>query len=168
MFESGAIDLALGHWPKLSTRRGFHRERLFAESFACVVRHNHPVIGRTTTLKQFSEAQHLIITTDGNSDGMVERTLSRNNLSRKVSVRVPHFLAIPGILENSDLIATIPLGVAKLLAVRHRLRIMPPPLEIPHFEVGQYWHKRFHHEPGLTWLRTVIHEFFSERHGAAS
>jgi hypothetical protein len=96
--------------------------------------------------------------------GMVDRSLSRSNISRKIAARVPHFLAIPGILENSDLIATIPLGVAKVLSVRHRLKIMPLPFEMPHFEVGQYWHKRFHREPGVTWLRDTVQKFFANKH----
>ena len=165
MFESGSINLALGYWPKFSARRGFYKERLFSESFACVARRNHPSIGRSLTLRQFVELPHLVIMTDGSSDGMVERSLSRSNVSRKIAARVPHFLAIPSILENSDLIATIPLGVAKVLAVRRRLKIMPAPLEMPHFEVSQYWHKRFHREPGLTWLRGIVQNFFASRHG---
>ena len=166
MFESGAVDLALGHWPRFSVRRGFHKERLFAESFACVARAQHPRVGRSMTLKQFAELPHLVVTPYGNSDGMVERALSRLGVTRKVVVRVPHFLAIPHLVEDSDLIATIPLGVARTLADRHRLRIVSAPVDIPHFEVSQYWHKRFHHEPGLSWLRGVVHGSFAERQSA--
>lgn len=161
--ESGTVDLALGHWPRFSLRQGFYKERLFVESFVCVVGTDNALVGRAITLKQFAKLSHIVVATSGNSDGTIERALSKLGIVRKVALRVPHFLAIPHIVEDSDLIATIPLDIARTIVDRRRLRILPLPFHVSHFEVSQYWHKRFHHEPGLEWLRSTVQLALSVR-----
>ena len=161
-FEAGSIDLALGYWPQFNKRRGFERQCLFTDSFVCVVRKDHPKIGKAITLEQVADASHVVVTTHGNTDGVIERALVQQNLTRKVVVKVPHFLAVPAIVTNSDLVATIPKGFANVLARIHPLRLLPPPFKLSPFEVSVYWHCRFNHDPGLKWIIGTIGALFSD------
>lgn len=159
-FEMGALDLALGYWPQFSSRRGFQRRHLFSDSFVCIAREDHPKIGRKLTMQQFAEASHVIVTTHGNTDGVIEQTLVERGLKRRVVARVPHFLAVPKIIANTDFIVTIPSGLAISFADIHPLRIHRLPIAIDPFEVSVYWHNRFDHDVGLKWMRETIEDHF--------
>jgi hypothetical protein len=63
-------------------------------------------------------------------------------------------------VERTDLVLTVPSVVAELLAQRASFRILSPPLPLPGFEVKQYWHERFHSDPGNQWLRHAIASLF--------
>lgn len=45
--------------------------------------------------------------------GWVDRTLERQNLQRHVAISVPHFLAAPFIVANTNLVVTLAERVAK-------------------------------------------------------
>lgn len=161
-FEAGAIDMALGYWPQLSASRGFERRRLFTDSFACVIRKDHPVIRRTISAEQFTEATHVIVTTHGNTDGVIERALLQQGLRRRIVVRVPHFLAVPEIITNTDSVVTIPAGLAARLSKIYPLRVLSPPLTLNSFDVSVYWHVRFNNDPGLRWMKETLGDLYGD------
>jgi hypothetical protein len=33
-------------------------------------------------------------------------------------------------------------------------------MKLPRIEIGQYWHERFHREPGHKWIRSVFTRLF--------
>jgi hypothetical protein len=35
-----------------------------------------------------------------------------------------------------------------------------PPIRLPRIEISQYWHERFHREPGNVWIRKVFAKLF--------
>ncbi len=37
------------------------------------------------------------------------------------------------------------------------------PIEIPKFNIAQYWHDRFHTDPGNRWLRGVFARLYGRR-----
>jgi len=69
-------------------------------------------------------------------------------------VSVPHFLFVPELLRNSELVAVLP---ERLLSNgAHDLRIAEPPLAIPGYEMIMVWHERSHLDPAHRWLRDAI------------
>jgi DNA-binding transcriptional LysR family regulator len=69
-------------------------------------------------------------------------------------VSVPHFLFVPDLLRNSDLVAVLP---ERLLASgAHDLRAVDPPLTIAGYEMIMVWHERSHLDPAHRWLRDRI------------
>src|SRR5260370_17248387 len=56
--ESGEVDIALGGFPNLYA--GVMEQTLFRESYACLVRREHPTIGATMSIKQFNRAPHSV------------------------------------------------------------------------------------------------------------
>jgi DNA-binding transcriptional LysR family regulator len=85
-------------------------------------------------------------------------------LRRRVTVRVSHFLGLWSIIADSDLIVTLPRRLAKACAAMAALQILETPVPLPSFQVTQYWHERFHHDPSNKWLRSR----FVELYGAAA
>jgi DNA-binding transcriptional LysR family regulator len=156
---SGDVDLALGFIPQLRT--GFYQQRLFRDSYASVARAEHPQIRGSLTLQQYRQAGHALVFSAGTGHGQViERVLQRKDVRGRVALRITHFLALPAIVASTDLIATLPKNLAVSFAAFPKIRIFTPPVDFPAFDVKQYWHERFHREPGHRWLRGLIGKLF--------
>ncbi len=154
----GEIDLALGYLPEVSG--AIERVPLFQEHYVCVTR-NDGAIGKLT-LKRFTSAPHVAIESMGSGHALFEKALQREGIVRNVVLRVPHFIVIPMIIAQSDLVVTAPAGVAERIAKPMNLRIHPLPIKFPKFEVSLFWHPRFANDPPVAWLRQQLTRLFQE------
>jgi DNA-binding transcriptional LysR family regulator len=159
--ESGEVDLAVGYFPALQGAT-IYQQRLFSHSFVCLVRQDHPHIGDQISLAQFLGAQHVVVQRPGVSQEFVEQALAEQGLSRRVVLSVPHFLAIPLLVAESDLVVTVPYAVGKSFARMANLKVLRPPLPIRPVDIKQHWHTRYHHDQANLWLRGVVAELFVE------
>lgn len=152
----GVVDVALG----INERLGAGcREMAIAENvYACVVRIGHPQVGAQLTLRQFRECRHLLVKQGASSyhGAVVERALRQKSVAATIAVEVANFHSVGPLLAESDLLATVPAGLANLLAKRWGLRVLQPPLALPAYTLSLYWHERFHRDPGNIWLRTLF------------
>lgn len=156
---AGEVDLAMGFIPQLSA--GFRQQRLFRDDYACIVREDHPRVRDGLGLKAFREARHVLVASEGTGHGeVIGRALARKSVKAAVALRVVHFLAVPQIVAGSDLVAVLPRNLARAFADSHPIRLFDSPIELPPFDVRQYWHERYHREPGNRWLRGVAAELF--------
>ncbi len=169
-FLSGEADLAIGFLPGL--RAGFYQQRLFSDTYVCVVRKGHPRIGRKLSLEQFVAESHVLTEPGGSryrtmtyqtsTTTLIEQHLASRGLSRRIALRVPHFMVVPDIVESTDLIATVPSYVIRHSASRDGLKMLQLPIDLPQFEVKQFWHQRSHEDPANRWMRGVIAQLFKQ------
>lgn len=157
--EQGRVDLAIGFLPELKT--DIFQRRLFPQRYACLFREGHPLAGTEFTMDHFARADHIVVMS-GRGHGMINDQIERLVGRRSVKLRVPHFVALPQILQATDLVATIPQKIAESLAPPFGLQFVPHPVDLPDFQINLFWHARFHHEPGNQWLRTLIGDKFAE------
>jgi len=160
MLEAGDVDLALGFMPQLDA--GFYQQSLFRQHYVCLASAAHPRIHGSLSLAQFEAEEHAVVTTSGTGHLFVDRELQRQGIVRKVALRIPNFLGVAFVIEETDLLVTIPTRLGELLAGRGRFQIHPVPFSLPDYAVKQHWHARFHHDPGNRWLRGVIRELLGE------
>jgi len=158
--ESGAVDLAIGFIPDL--KAGFYQQRVFEQKYVCMVRHDHPTIGETLSMKGFIAARHAVVNAQGTGHGIVEAMFERAGLSPEVLLRLPHFLAAPMVVAATDLVVTVPQKLGEVFARVLPVRLLPHPLRIPEFKVNQYWHRRYHKDPANQWLRGHFARLFRE------
>ena len=156
---AGALDLAVGFLPGLGPP--VRRKQLFRDPYVCLMRSDHPRIGKTLTRKNFTEASHALVSYRG-GHRVIEEALERAGLSRRIALRVPHFTVVPMVLERTDLILTLPARVARVFEQRGNFRSLPPPVPIPPADVGVHWHERFDADPGNRWLREQLLELFTD------
>ncbi len=154
--EDGSLDLAIGLFPDAPA--GFYRQRLFSDDFACIVRAKHPVTREGLTLEAYTSLRHALITVAGEERGAADAALERLGLTRRIALRIPHFLAAPLIVAESDLVLTLPRRLARRFARFANLTFMDPPVEIGGFTISQLWHERRHHDPAHLWLRALLAE----------
>ena len=160
--ETGNIDLAVGYLPQLPAK--IRRARLFEEHYVCMTRPDHPLGRRAPlTLKEFLGARHVLITSMGSGHQALERTLAERGVRDNVALRLPHFVVVPLIIANTDLIVSVPSRVAGATARLVKSRVHPLPIPIPSFDVSLYWHERVENDGANRWLRSALIELFGDR-----
>lgn len=160
--ETGTIDFAMGSFAHLT--KGIRRQALWTESYVSVVRRGHPRIGAEPSVKAFAAERHVLVSTlgTGHAHRLAERALEAAVAPANILCRVPIFLAAAIVAKRSDAVATLPLSIATVLAEDLDLEVVTPPIKLPRIEISQYWHSRFHREPGSQWIRSVFVRLFRE------
>lgn len=156
---SGSVDIALGYFPDL-TGPGFYQQRLFFHPFTCVVRKDHPLIGDTISLEQFHLVEHAVVSEKGRSQEIAEKRMLELALDRQITLQSPHFMSVPLIVANSDIISVVPKAVGQAYARHTNLKLLEPPIDIPAIELKQFWHSRVHNDSAVVWLRGLIARTF--------
>lgn len=157
--RDGRADLALGLIPQLDA--GFYQQTLFDQDWICLASKRHPRVRPDAfTRRDYAREYHAGIVS-GTGQQLLEATLQRLDLQRRVALRLPGFLGLPATLSTTQLVATLPRHIGETLArTASGLQVLPCPLPIPKFQVKQHWHARFHNDPANQWLRGVCAELF--------
>jgi DNA-binding transcriptional LysR family regulator len=162
LLAEGGIDLVIG--PLHDFGPQYHRRRLFSDTLVCVVSAQHPTIRDVLTLDAYLEGVHGAYRPAAASHAFINRAVESVFLAagreRRVAVRVAYTIGLGPIIEASDLIFTLPGGLAARIAKGADLRVLPTPFKAPKFEISQQWHHRLHKDPGNVWLRKSVEKLF--------
>lgn len=154
LLEAGEVDVAIGTFTSLVS--GCMQKRLFQDRYVCVVRKNHPAFQEGMNPQAFTTTPYAIAEASGYVHEQLDRWLVRHKMPRNVKLQVPHFLVLPLVVAQSDLIAIMAERIANEFASIVPIRIMPPPLRLPSYDVKLFWHERFHRDPANQWLREFV------------
>ncbi len=157
---TGEIDLAIGFLPQLEA--GFYQQTLFKQHYVVVANAHHPRLnGDTLSSEQYASELHIdILATGGHY--VVEHELQKLGVQRNILARLPSYLGVGLVVQETDAIATIPNYLSKVLLSRGDLKILQLPYAFPEYGVKQHWHSRVHQNPGNQWLRRLCFELFSD------
>lgn len=159
---SGDVDLAVGLFEGLGG--GFFEQRLYRDDFVCIVRADHPTVGNTFSQQQFIDLPHVLVSSGGTGhEAAIEKIVVKQRVKRSVALSVPHFLALPAIVAQTDATGTVPRKLALSFMNSINIKLLTSPIKFPTIEIKQHWHARYHHDPANKWLRSVFAELFSER-----
>jgi DNA-binding transcriptional LysR family regulator len=160
--EGDNLDLAFGSVRKLPP--SFFQKTLFKDQFACIASKKHPRIGEHITLERYINERHVVVTSAGTGAWVLESVVDRLPQRRGVVLEIPTFLGLGRIVATTDLIGTVPMRLAKVLAATQTIRILQLPVKIPIYDVKLYWHERQHNNVANKWLRKVVVDLFREPH----
>jgi DNA-binding transcriptional LysR family regulator len=163
MLEMGEADLALGLIPGLEA--GFHDQRLYTQDFVCLINVQHPRIRTEFSARAYQAEGHIGILSS-TSYTMLQNSLKSHGIARDVQLELPGFLGLAAIVSSTDLIATVPRMIGEALASSGTIRVVSCPVRIPSFTVKQYWHVRYHDDPGIRWLRASCARLFARDEAA--
>lgn len=159
---SGDVDLAVGLFEGLGG--GFFEQRLYRDDFVCIVRADHPTVGNTFSQQQFIDLPHVLVSSGGTGhEAAIEKIVVKQRVKRSVALSVPHFLALPAIVAQTDATGTVPRKLALSFMNSINIKLLTSPIKFPTIEIKQHWHARYHHDPANKWLRSIFAELFSER-----
>lgn len=156
LLEDGGADLAIGYYASLGIKH--YQRPLFRRSMVGIARAGSPVLRAKMTLARFVEARHVVATGLAVNNAVLEKELRRRGKTLDVALEVPYLLAVPGIVADSDLLATVPVELAALFAKVAAIATFPLPIRLPDLTVRQYWHARHHHDSGHRWFRGLVEE----------
>src|SRR5262249_11270463 len=149
--RTGRVDAYFGSWSKIPPY--LHQFLLRHEGFACIARRGHPRTRKSRlTPRAYTELEHVVVTQEDWPGGVVDTALADQGLGRRESIRTPHFLVAAQIVARSDAIATLPRGVAAVLARCLPLDVLRPPVDVSTIPIHMVWHPRTHEEAPHRWL----------------
>ena len=141
-----------------------HVQKLFRERFIYVARRDHPLLQGRLTTALLSRLQHVVADPPGTPHAAaVDKVLARAGVRLAAALRVRSFLCVGPIVVGTDLVAVVPSNLAALVAEHVDLRLIEPPLVFPGFDVSMVWHRRYHRDPAVEWLRATFVELFSKK-----
>lgn len=132
-----AADLLLRHELDLAltaggfSYRSLSKMQVASGGYACLVSRDVT----TLSLERFIHTPHLLISHGGHI-GLVDEQLAELGFSRRIAASTTHFAAIPWLLQDDTLLATLPAHAAQAIAARTpHLRCLPCPLSMPDYAI---------------------------------
>ena len=154
LLDNGSIDIACGLFPEAVPWH--HEQALFQDTYVCAARHDHPSLRETLSFDDYIALPHLLVSIKEDRLGRVDNLLAQQGLKRQVALSIPHFLAAPFALAQTDLIATLACRVALGFSQIQVLKLLPLPFELEGFTVAMRWHRSSQNSPANQWLRSLI------------
>ena len=154
--QKGQIDLAVVARQSSSLKDG--EALVLQETACCVVRDDHPRVGKRLDLATFTREKHVIVNLYGQLHSWVDTKLEEMGRTRDVKFVVPYFNAVPEIVSTTDLIGTLPRRLAEQAAGHYALKLYAFPFDFPPVHFVMCWHPRRERDVELRWLRGAISE----------
>ena len=152
--EQHEVDFVLAGTDKTSAI--LRRSTVLKDNFVCVMSANNPAAQQELTLEKYLEMRHCQVSFYTLRPGIVDMALADRGMKRNAVVRVPHFLAAAFIVEDSDLIVTLPRKLGMQLAQQKQFVARELPLKVSSFSIYLYWHVRNQNNPMHSWLRKTF------------
>src|ERR1700752_4684155 len=112
---------------------------------------NPPTIRGTISFEQFLRTPQLVYQPSGGGHGeqenVVDKAFWAAGVERRVAVRLAHTMGISSIVSSTDLLVVVPRRLARVCDGLINGTIFELPIDIPRFQIAQYWHDRFHADP---------------------
>ncbi len=134
---------------------GFEKETLFTDTEAVVVRKEHPHASQLKALDVFLRSRHVAVVGAGLSEDPVDSWLRGHGLSRDIVLQVPSYLQALQATSQADVVALVPRRLARSVARRFSLRLLPPPIEPGDYQEHLFYPRRAAQDPASMWIRTL-------------
>ena len=158
LVDRGEIDLLIGSFRNIPKR--IRQQRLYTDGYVCIARrgNTHLCERGTMGLEAYTAAPHVLVTLAADDRGVVDEALGKLGLRRRVAVTVSDFHLVPRIVERTDMIGHLPRRIADELVRNFALVVLPPPIQLPAWNVELFWGGVSDSEPGAAWIRSRLFE----------
>lgn len=156
LFSSGAVDVSASYFP--NPPASLRVRPLFQDRLVGIARRGHPFLAGPRDLDSFCAASHAIIEPGEATmyNAQVDQALSALGRTRRVALSKPTFLGVPFIVEQSDLLATMPEKAARGMTRFAAVELFEPPVPLKPIDVVLLWHDRTHTNALQRWFRELV------------
>jgi len=154
VLRDGGADLAVGIYGDLPQE--MRSRQLVTDRFVCVVRKDHPVVGKRLNLDQFVELAHIQVAPRGKPGGYLDDVLRDKGRRRTVARAVPYFVTALQLTAQTDYLLVVSERIAERLAPSLGLKILEVPVELRPYALSLVWHPRFDGDAAHRFLRDVF------------
>jgi DNA-binding transcriptional LysR family regulator len=152
--ERGALDIVFTGGAAPPPLRS---EPLFEDSYSCLLFAEHPLArAAEPTLDAYLDCDHVIINIAEARQGAVDIRLGALGRSRRANVTVPYHALAAAVVQETNLVATLPNRLLDALTLPTSLSVIPTPAEIAPISFSMAWHPRLDNDPAQRWLRETI------------
>jgi len=144
------VDVVLDYYP--STHAHITVNDLFENNFTCVMKPDHELADKDLDLQSFCSAEHLLVSLSGDPSGVVDSSLKKLGLQRRVAMTVNSFSCAIELLQSANLICVMPYSMASKAIVRGELIQKVLPLKVMPAPISIAWHKRNQRNLALKWF----------------
>lgn len=158
--NTGKVDAAVCNRGTLSIESA--AETLFVDKYVCLVSQAHPRVGEALSIEQYLQERHILVTPE-TGHNLVEERLLELGYSRNIALRLPHLSVLPQVVATTDLLLTLPSGMAALLATQHKVRVVTLPFNVRELDVMLRWPKHSELSPAQSWLVLMLKHCLGQR-----
>jgi DNA-binding transcriptional LysR family regulator len=173
--DLGRIDLAVGIFAQIPARMS--AQTLTTQGEMIVMRKGHPAATRKLSLRDLAKYPLVTISVGGQEEGAVDGFLLERGLARqsemfdrrsleeamagigeapRLRVTVPHSLAIPSLLNGTDMLSIVPASLATAFKRGSDLLVRQLPYPTTTSVIRALWHRRNEHDHAHAWLREAL------------
>ncbi|WP_407179853.1 LysR family transcriptional regulator [Bradyrhizobium sp. STM 3562] len=171
--DLGRIDVAIGVFSSPPSR--FRTALLFEYDDVLIVSASRKLC--RIDKAAFEKLSLVVVSFGGEQEGAIEGFISERGLARRsemydraalekafgdsdlpprMAISLPHFLALPALIEGSELAAIVPRPLAKAFERTHSIAIHELPYTTNPLEVRLLWHERVDEDPSHRWLHDIL------------
>ena len=146
-------------------------KRLFPEHYVIACRRDHPMVAsatpdRVANLEQLLSTGHIVVRMPNATESVVDTLGRLYRWQFRSALEVPHYMVLPGILDETDFVSVVPSLVAQELARRSTVVALELPRRSPDIAIQIVWHSRQQKDPASRWLRQQITTIMTQPTGA--
>jgi DNA-binding transcriptional LysR family regulator len=156
--DQGDIDLVFASFANVPKR--IRRERLFTDTYVCVVRREcgRRARRKTLDLETYVTTPHILMTLAGDDRGIVDEALAKLGRRRRVAVTVSNTYLIPRLVAETGMISHLPRRIADEVLRGSDLVTLSPPVVLPEWHIDMCWEAASASEPTASWVRSQLSE----------
>lgn len=133
-------------------------EVLYEEGFDCVLWRDSALAQGDFGFDRYTAAGHVVMQPQGSAGESFEGWfIRRYGMSRRVAVRTYGFAMLPALVVGTEYVATVHSRLARRFAACWPLVRRTPPFPLERMQQSMQWHKYRTQDPGLSWLRALMH-----------
>ncbi|CAI8939945.1 MULTISPECIES: LysR family transcriptional regulator [unclassified Pseudomonas] len=151
---AGRLDFAVD--APLNTDPQVRHVKLMEDRYVCAMRKGHPMAGKEKfSLDDYLSLTHIHISSRRSGLGHVDLALGKMGIQRKIALRSQHYLMASQVLQQTDMVMTVPERFAR----RHELQsFLLPVNDVPPVATHLYWHESTDQDPANRWMREQMIE----------
>ncbi|HEY0219621.1 MAG TPA: LysR family transcriptional regulator [Afipia sp.] len=152
--ERDEVDIAVSMG--LDHSNSIRSEQLLSDRMVCIMRKAHPTtVDGILSFEGFISQQHMKVSMSPTDLRFVDDVLGELGHERKIALNVPHWLVVPYVLKQTDLLAVMPGHLAAAL-MDDGLQMFDVPFRSAPFAWMMYWHRRYDQSNANRWLRDQL------------
>jgi DNA-binding transcriptional LysR family regulator len=161
--DAGRIDIAIGFLPPVAQAERIGHLELLTDRYIVLLRAGHPFLrdrspGAPVLPAELQALDFVAVRTHAET----LRILQLLRLDLRLRLVAEHFMVLPSIVRATDLAVVMPRNIARGFAEDGGHALVEPDFPLRDFAVSLHWSRRFEHDAGQRWLRTLVAELFRE------
>lgn len=133
-------------------------EVLYDEGFECVLWRDSALAQGEFGFDRYTAAAHVVMQPAGTTGETFEGWfIRRYGISRRVTVKTYGFAMLPALVVGTEYVATVHARLARAFAACWPLALRELPFPAEPMQQSMQWHKYRTQDPGLVWLRELMH-----------